>query len=309
MSAEALIGAATEAACAALDGLCRVRALPEVSVGMAPLPDLVAFYAHFLPLNDLWHSPIQAALPLLRGVRSSKGVRFSSYIANCHHEILLKIVQGLHGWLGRQAAFQPIALYLWDKCLGLFRTNAADWQLAVERFVLARCASDEQLAEAPRYQEPRFANCEAIYRRLISEETFDGRTFTQVVLASPPAAYFRLAKLLGKRATGYDLEELRRQIQWEASRALLINREMLLKTDSADHIRPEDRTRPMTLLEAARYMGYCRTRDEKAAVKALRAAVDSGVVAYERLTRKQHVFSRRDFPKEVWPRIAPIDPE
>jgi hypothetical protein len=73
-------------------------------------------------------------------------------------------------------------------------------------------------------------------------------------------------------------------------------------------IPPEHRTRPMTMGEAARLMGYSRTRDTKAAVKTLRAAIDSDSIACERLSRQSYIFSRLDFPKEVWPKLTPTDP-
>jgi hypothetical protein len=55
------------------------------------------------------------------------------------------------------------------------------------------------------------------------------------------------------------------------------------------------RTKPMSLKTAARLMGYGEGKD---AVERLRATIEVGAVACETLTRKQHVFDRRDFPKE-----------
>jgi site-specific DNA-cytosine methylase len=63
-------------------------------------------------------------------------------------------------------------------------------------------------------------------------------------------------------------------------------------------IPPTKRTRPMSLREAARLMGYGASRD---AAEKLRAAIDTGAVPCETLTRQQHVFSLDDFPKKRWP--------
>ncbi len=67
-------------------------------------------------------------------------------------------------------------------------------------------------------------------------------------------------------------------------------------------IPPSKRTRPMSLKEAARLMGYMAAGSKKAAER-LRRAMDVGAVAFEQQTRKAFVFSRDDFPKENWPKI------
>jgi hypothetical protein len=51
----------------------------------------------------------------------------------------------------------------------------------------------------------------------------------------------------------------------------------------------------MTLRQAARLMGYGKSKD---AAERLRAAIDAGAVSHEQLTRKQHIFDRRDFPEQ-----------
>jgi hypothetical protein len=73
---------------------------------------------------------------------------------------------------------------------------------------------------------------------------------------------------------------------------------------SCKKIPPQKRTRPMSLKEAARLMGYKAVHSKKAAEN-LRSAMDAGAVAFEALTRKSFVFSRDDFPKESWPKILP----
>jgi hypothetical protein len=70
----------------------------------------------------------------------------------------------------------------------------------------------------------------------------------------------------------------------------------------------EDRTRPLGIGEAARLMGYARGRSAKDAGKMLRAAIDDGAICCEKLGRQQYIFSRRDFPKAVWPKLAPTGP-
>jgi hypothetical protein len=67
-------------------------------------------------------------------------------------------------------------------------------------------------------------------------------------------------------------------------------------------IPPAKRTKPMTLREAARLMGYGRSRD---AAEKLRAAIRTGAVPCETQTRQQHVFSLDYFPKENWPQVKP----
>jgi hypothetical protein len=310
------MGAAAEAASAALDALCGLQSVPTDDLfPTTALADLVSFYAHFSPLNRAWSFPIRALLPLVRGVRPSEGVQFSSDIASCHHEILLKVVRELHRWLTRQAVFQPLVNYLNNKCMRHYSKGAAWWHLAVERFIMAQCLDGEpgectsRVEERPRNQEPGSAVCEAIYRQLVSNETFDGRTFTATVRTSPLDAYSRLGKKLSERACVFDLEELKRAVQWEASRVLLIHRDELLGRDSTQLIPPEDRTRPMTMAEAARFMGYTQMkRKQKAGVRALRAAMNSGAVAFERLTRQQYVFSRKAFGEKVWPKITQTGP-
>jgi hypothetical protein len=73
-------------------------------------------------------------------------------------------------------------------------------------------------------------------------------------------------------------------------------------------IPPENRTRPMTLREAARLMGYARTRNSKKAVVTLRNAMDDGLVPHEKINRQCYVFDRNKFPSEVWSKLTPTDP-
>jgi hypothetical protein len=59
-------------------------------------------------------------------------------------------------------------------------------------------------------------------------------------------------------------------------------------------ISAEDRTKAMTLKVAAKRMGYTGPK----AVEQPRAAIDTGAIRCEHLTRQQHIFSKRDFPVE-----------
>jgi hypothetical protein len=70
-------------------------------------------------------------------------------------------------------------------------------------------------------------------------------------------------------------------------------------------IPPEKRTRPLSMGEAATFMGYTRHRKKKQAVKLLRAAIDDRTVTCERRTRQQYIFHLDDFPKESHGRVAP----
>jgi hypothetical protein len=75
-------------------------------------------------------------------------------------------------------------------------------------------------------------------------------------------------------------------------------------------IPPGKRTRPMSLKEAARLMGYTVDKHgtavpSKKAAESLRKAMDAGAVAFEERSRMRFVFSRDDFPKESWPKILP----
>jgi hypothetical protein len=81
------------------------------------------------------------------------------------------------------------------------------------------------------------------------------------------------------------------------------------KEKESPTIPSEYRTRPMTMIEAAGLMGYCRTRGPKEAVKALRAAINGGEIHCERLTRQQHIFDRREFPDESQAKLTPTDPK
>ena len=72
---------------------------------------------------------------------------------------------------------------------------------------------------------------------------------------------------------------------------------------TAGKIPPEERTCPMSFKEAARYMG--KGGDKKGAAWVSRR-VKKGTLKCESFSRQQHVFSREDFSKEVWPKILPM---
>lgn len=63
------------------------------------------------------------------------------------------------------------------------------------------------------------------------------------------------------------------------------------------------RTRPLSLAEAAHFMGYRRSNGSGR--RQLRNAMDQGAINYERLGRQQFVFSLEDFPKENWNQVKP----
>jgi hypothetical protein len=72
-----------------------------------------------------------------------------------------------------------------------------------------------------------------------------------------------------------------------------------------DKIPPGERTRPMSLKEAASLMGLVGGK----AVDRLRNSMNKGAIKYERLSRQTYVFSRTDFPEEAWGRLIRTDPK
>jgi site-specific DNA-cytosine methylase len=70
-------------------------------------------------------------------------------------------------------------------------------------------------------------------------------------------------------------------------------------------IPPHQRTRPMTLKEAARLMGYTDRHGEKNGAAMLSDTIRKKAIAAERYNRQRYVFDRNDFPKKVHPQIVP----
>jgi hypothetical protein len=66
-------------------------------------------------------------------------------------------------------------------------------------------------------------------------------------------------------------------------------------------IPPEQRTRPMTLQEAARLMGYAQSKR----AEILSKSIKDGTVLAEKLSRQSYIFSCGDFPKTVWSKVVP----
>ena len=67
-------------------------------------------------------------------------------------------------------------------------------------------------------------------------------------------------------------------------------------------IPPEERTKPMSYKQAAKLMGKTGGKD---AAEWLSASVKDGSYRCEDISRQMHVFSKLDFPKEVWHLILP----
>jgi hypothetical protein len=63
----------------------------------------------------------------------------------------------------------------------------------------------------------------------------------------------------------------------------------------------ENRTRPMSLQEAACLMGYKGRRADRQ----LRSAIDDGGIVCEKLTRQQFIFDRRQFPEGNLHKVVP----
>ena len=72
--------------------------------------------------------------------------------------------------------------------------------------------------------------------------------------------------------------------------------------DRGQKIIASDRTIPMAYRRAAKLMGKGDSQD---AAEWLSKSVKNGKIVCEHVTRQMHVFSRRDFPENVWPRILP----
>jgi hypothetical protein len=66
-----------------------------------------------------------------------------------------------------------------------------------------------------------------------------------------------------------------------------------------------ERTIPMTIIRAAKLMGYTRTRSSDKAAKILSRAIKGGEIPAERLGRQQYIFSRKSFPLESQREITP----
>src|SRR5262249_51460437 len=99
---------------------------------------------------------------------------------------------------------------------------------AVKRFILRQCGHTEslreegrRLAEDPMYDHPNWGDCNVVYSQLVSDDTFFGQTFSQVVQEGCPKAYRELGTALGKKADELNLDVLERQVRYEASRVRL----------------------------------------------------------------------------------------
>ena len=61
----------------------------------------------------------------------------------------------------------------------------------------------------------------------------------------------------------------------------------------------------MSFKDAAHYLGKGRGKD---AAEWVSKCVKDGIIQCESWSRQRHVFSKEDFPKDVWPRILPQGP-
>ena len=106
-----------------------------------------------------------------------------------------------------------------------------------------------------------------------------------------------IEELLKQRANSNENAERSDRIRAKATRAFAQKLPSLERT-----IPPEDRTRPLSFRDAARYMGKGTGKD---AAEWISAVVKDGTIKCESQTRQMHVFSRQNFPKEVWSQILP----
>lgn len=88
---------------------------------------------------------------------------------------------------------------------------------------------------------------------------------------------------------------------FEASAACLQNVASAAERTAA--IPAEDRTRPMSLADAAKFLGKKGAPKDRA--KWLRACIDDGTIQSVEITRQSHIFSKQEFSKDVWPKILP----
>jgi hypothetical protein len=77
-------------------------------------------------------------------------------------------------------------------------------------------------------------------------------------------------------------------------------RDELADITPQEAVPPDERTRPMSLQEAARLMGL---GGNKKGAERLRTYIDDGSIPCERLSRQRYIFSKVKFPKEVWDRL------
>jgi hypothetical protein len=70
--------------------------------------------------------------------------------------------------------------------------------------------------------------------------------------------------------------------------------------ESGSKIDPEFRTRPMSYRRAAQLMGKANSRDS---AESISKAVSEGSIRCDHISRQNHVFDKRDFPKNVWPSL------
>jgi hypothetical protein len=181
------------------------------------LPWLVELWERFSPIRDdearIW---LSMALPYLRGVRPSTGVRLLGRRAPCAAELLLSLTEELRDSLGDDQSFKQIEFVLLNKFLSLPDTNPVYWQSAVTHylFIDLHGVSKERLPLTNREGKPWVFK--PIYDALHNEPAFRA-----AVESHPLSSYDALAKKLGRRVAALDLEELLRQIKWEVSRAIL----------------------------------------------------------------------------------------
>lgn len=76
--------------------------------------------------------------------------------------------------------------------------------------------------------------------------------------------------------------------------------------EQGDTISAADRTKPMTLKQAAKLMGKgTKYGSGKDAAEWLSKSIADGSIPCEQITRQQRVFSKQSFPETVWPKILP----
>jgi hypothetical protein len=316
-----VIQAAQRAALQVVSRLRQLQATAGAKYVLPPLDLLIEYFVEFSPLPPR-RDAVFIARPFFIAVRPSRGVRLSGHRAGSAHEVVLQLTAELHSWMSGHATFSAIGDHLHNTFLDDFAADFAQWNRATQRMNVALWIPPEKarpyldrsarMAVANPGAKAFYQGVDDIYNLLVSDQKWDGTTFLEKAKAVPKERYHALAAELEERVAGLKLDALERQLRWEAARALLEFQGPPAESNAApgskrntakrSKIPPKNRTRPLSLKEAARWMGY--GRDNKA-VKKLRAAMDTGAVAYEKLTRQQYIFSRKDFPRENWPQVTP----
>jgi hypothetical protein len=222
-----------EAQRAALDVVSHLRQLQATTGAkyvLPPLGLLIEYWVEFSPFRP-WREAVTWARPFFLAVRSSRGVRLSGHRAGSAHDVVLQLTAELHSWLSGYATFRTIADHLNNMFLGSFAADFAQWNRATQWMSIALWLPPKKArpyldrsartAAANPSAEAFYQGVDDIYQLFVSDRNWDGKTFLERAKAVPKERYYALATELEERVAELKLDALERQVQWEASRALL----------------------------------------------------------------------------------------